>query len=398
MRKIGTFLIGAADRFPFEHRMFNFAVFLGILMTIFGALMDRYYRASILMDLLFAGCWAVTYYLSRVRGYFKVVSVVSFCVFVGVFFPYNWIFSGGSASILPYYAILFIAIVSIILTGRFRMMMVLAMLAVTLLLICGDARNIHAVNNMNWFDFSLQLGVIMIGMAVLIIVYSNTYMKEKARSEAYARTIEAQYRQQSYYMENLERLIYQLKAERHDFNHHLGVIYGLLECREIDDVRDYTKKLVNAAAAFHSIVNLPHYPIVRAMLNYKLSAVKEKQIPLKINVNLPGELKLNQFDLTVVLGNLLDNAMEACAMVEEKNRYIDLNIRYQPDYLVARIENPLSEEPVFPEGKNPTTKKDAANHGFGLKNIEYLVNKHHGLLKIERENGAYVVNVALLID
>jgi len=280
--------------------------------------------------------------------------------------------------------------------------MVLSMLAVELLLICMDARNADMLNaigyqNMNRWDLSIHLCVIMVAMAVLIIVYSNTYMNEKARSEKYARTIEEHYQQQFYYMENLEALIYKLKAERHDFNNHLGVIYGLLEGRETDKAGDYTRKLVNAAEEFQNMVYIP-YPILRAMLNYKLSSAKEANISLKLNVHIPGELKINEFDVTVILGNLLDNAMEACAAMEEEGRYIDLSILYKPDYLVVRIENPRGEEPVLPEGKIGTTKKDIDNHGFGLKNIEYLVNKHHGLIKIQRENGIFKVNIAILTD
>ena len=402
MKKLGALLVGTAEHFPFEQRMFNFIILLGIFMTIFGMVMDIHYGGSILIDLVFVGCWLLTYYLSRMRGHFKAVSVVSFCVFVLVFFPYNWISSGGIAGSLPYYAIMFIAVVSIILSGRFRIMMVLSMLAVELILIWMDVGNVDMVRiaaykSTNRFDLAIHLGVIMIGMAGLIIVYSNTYMKEKARREKYARAIKENYQQQLYYMENLEQLIYRLKAERHDFNHHLGVIYGLLENQDIDKAGNYVKKLVNTAQEYQNIVNIP-YSIVRAMLNYKLSSAKEANIPLKLNLNIPGELKLNEYDLTVILGNLLDNAMEACAALEENNRYIDLSILYKPDYLVVRIENPVKGELPFPRGKNRTTKKEPDNHGFGLENIEYLVNKHHGFIKIEPGEDVFQVNIALLAE
>jgi two-component system sensor histidine kinase AgrC len=244
---------------------------------------------------------------------------------------------------------------------------------------------------------AIHLAVALAVMAALIIGFSHTYLDEKARREQYARTIEANYQQQLYYMENLERLIYRLKAERHDFNHHLGVIYGLLKDREIEAVRNYTQKLVNTAVEFQNMVNVP-YAIVRAMLNYKLSAVKENQIRLQLKINLPGGLPLNEFDLTVILGNLLDNAMEACAKSAAEDRYIDLSIRYQPNYLIIRIENPLGAGPVLPEGDNRTTKQDRQNHGFGLNNIEYLVNKNHGFFKISRAKSIFAVDIALLLD
>ena len=138
------------------------------------------------------------------------------------------------------------------------------------LLIILEAGSIEAASHMPYINISIVLGVMTCGMAVLIILYSNTYMKEKARSEDYAKTIEEQYKQQLYYMENLEELIYKLKSERHDFNNHLGVIYGLLENGETENATSYASQLIKTAEEYRNIADLP-YSMIRAMLNYKLS-------------------------------------------------------------------------------------------------------------------------------
>lgn len=399
MKGFGDQLIGDAERFTFEQRIFNFVILLSIGLTAFGTIMDLYYKASITIDLLFLGCWVLTYYLVRFRGLFDTVSVVSTGVLVFAFFPYIWISSGGSGSIIPLYSIAFIAIISIILKGRFRLAMVISLLAVELLLLgrevylCGKIA-FFETDTLNLIAFALQLTVIMAVMAALIIVYSNTYLKEKARSEAYGKTIEEQFHQQVYYMENLEQLNYRLKSERHDFNNHLGVIYGLLENGETDNAKGYCTRLVKTAQEYQNIVNIP-YATLRAMLNYKLSAALESGVALKIDVDVPGRLSLNEFDIAVILGNLLDNAAEACAKVDEADRYITLTLQYKPDYLVLQIENPM---PTAMAGDLRTSKPDAEKHGFGLHNIEFLVGKHNGLLKIEPGNGVFSVSIALLVE
>jgi signal transduction histidine kinase len=402
MKHIGAKLIGEAERFTFEHRIFNFALLLGIFMTWFGAVLDLFLLndAGILWFACGAG-WLFLYYLSRVKRYFVMTALVSCVAFIGFFFPYSWFSSNGIFGVFPYYAVVAVAVISIILTGRTRSILIFSLIAVVILAIGLDYYYpdlfVKYDRILNVPALAIHLAVALAVMAALIIGFSNTYLDEKARREQYARTIEANYQQQLYYMENLEQLIYRLKAERHDFNHHLGVIYGLLEDREIEAVRNYAQKLVNTAVGFQNMVNVP-YAIVRAMLNYKLSAVKENQIRLQLKINLPGGLPLNEFDLTVILGNLLDNAMEACAKIAAEDRYIDLSIRYQPNYLIIRIENPLGAGPVLPEGDNRTTKQDRQNHGFGLNNIEYLVNKNHGFFKISRKNGVFTAGVALLLD
>lgn len=395
-------LIGDAGVFSFEQRIFHFAVLMGVVMTAFGTVMDVYYRVSILGDLFFLMCWLFIYWLSRFKGMYQSVSTVSIGFFALVFFPYFWLSSGGSNGVMPHYGILFIALVSIILSGRTRWVVVGSMLAVEILLLIWDAfgngvRTITLMTGMHIGDYSLHLLVIMAAMAVLVMVYSNTYMVEKDRKEQYAKALEENYHQQGYYMENLEQLIDRLKSERHDFNHHLGVIYGLLSGGDADEARRYVTGLVDAAQEYQSIVAIS-YPVLRAMLNYKLSVARERGIALRLSVEVPESLRLNEFDLTVILGNLLDNAMEACAELPEPERYIALRMHYRPEYLVVQMENPVSTQRQELRQSQGTAKPNPEDHGFGLRNIAYLVSKHNGFMEVEPAAGVFRIRVALLAE
>jgi hypothetical protein len=399
MKRNSNFLIGDAQHFTFEQRIFNFVILLSICMAIFGTAMDVYYKVGVLIDLMFTGCWILTYYFARFHGCFNIVSVVSTFIFIFAYFPYGWISGGGSSGTLPCYAIVFVAIICIILKGRFRAAMVASMLVVNTLLIFRDIYRFvldgNMPNGINMFFFGLQILFIMAAMSALIIIYSSIYMREKSRGEAYAKTIEENYLQQLYYMNNLEELIDRLKSERHDFNNHLGVIYGLLEAGDADKAGIYVSQLVKTADKYRNLANIP-YPMIRAILNYKLSVAKEKAIALKLVIDVPEGLALNEFDLTVILGNLLDNAIEACMTVHKSNRNISLHIFYKPDYLVIQTENPVNESLSAQPGEHATTKADPENHGFGLRNIEYLTKKHNGFLKIGLENGVFKADIALL--
>lgn len=396
MKNIGNIIVGDTAHFSFENRVFNFTILLGTAMSAASILINLYFGNSFVIDLLFAGCWVVSYYLSRFQGWFKVVSVVSIGILVFAFVPYAWISSSGSAGAVPYYSIIFVAVICIVLKGYLRLLMVLSTLLVLHLLILYDMGSIKAVFQAAFLKTSLPLTLMTAVMALLIILYSNTYTKEKERSEDYAKTIEEQYREQSYYMENLEELIYKLKAERHDFNNHLGVIYGLLQNGDADKAMDYGAQLIRTAEKYRNIADIP-YTMLRAMLNYKLSGAREEEIKLRLNINVPGGLPLSEFDMTVILGNLLDNAVEACKNVDEDKRYISLVITYKPDYLVIQIENPMGGSPALKNGVYQTTNPDFHNHGFGLSNIAYLVSRHNGLMKIEPDNSVFRVNIALLV-
>jgi len=398
MRELGKRLIGDENRFTFKHRIFNFVILMSICMATFGALLDIYYRTGIVIDLMFTGCWILTYYFSRFHAHFDIVSKVSIGIFIFAYFPYYWMSSGGISGTFPGFAVIFIAILCIILKDKFRIAMTVSMLAVTVLLVCEDVYHYGSPENiMNLILSGAQILFVMVAMAILTVFYSGIHMQEKARSEAYARAIEEHYRQQLYYMKNLEELTDRLKSERHDFNHHLGVIYGLLESGDSDKAGEYASQLVTTAGEYHNLVNVP-YPMVRAMLNYKLSAAKDKNIRLKLHVGIPEGLALPEFDLTVILGNLLDNAVEACMTVGEGDRYIGLNMLYKPDYLIIQTENPVNEASEPQHGSRKTTKSDTENHGYGLRNIEFLAHKHNGFMKTARENGVFNVDVAILTE
>ena len=403
MRKLGARLIGLVEEVPFEERIFHFALLLAVCMTAFGWGMDFFYyhdNESGYVNFAFMVFWIHSYYFSRFRGRFKQMSAIAVGVLVFIFIPYNWMVTSGSSGIIPYYTIAFTVFVSIVLSGKLRLFMTGSMLIVEMLLILRDAyiispEQLAIARYVKVTDFIIGLAIIMISTTVIVIFYSNTYKKEKTRSETYAETISQHYNQQLYYMENLEAVIDRLRAERHDFNNHLGVIYGLLKTGGSDEAVAYTEQLVNSAGKYQPIVHIP-YPAIRAMLNYKLSAAKEEGVKLNLSIQLPEHLPLAEFDLTVILGNLLDNATEACQEMEEGKRYIDLSIRYQPDYLIIQIENPVNEAAVAtPDGK--TNKPDEENHGFGLRNIAYLAEKNHGFLKTSMENGVFHTDIAILV-
>jgi sensor histidine kinase YesM len=384
MKTPGAGLLGDEGRFPLEQRIFHMVMLMGMILTAFGAVLDAVYDAPVWVDILFLFCWAVLYGVSRYGRGFRTVSVIAAAALVFAFVPYQWILSSGTASALPDYTVLFIVTVCIMLRGWRRFLMAASMLAVVVALVGYDAFISGTIPGGFW-TWAVQLAAILIATALLMIFYSNAYVKEKRLSDSYAQTIEAHVRQQVYYVENLEQLIEKLKSERHDFNNHLGVIHGLLSAGEADKAKAYAAKLVKEAAEYQNIANVP-YPAQRALLNHKLSAARDSGIALKLDIGLPEGLVLNEFDLTVILGNLLDNAAEACAVAARPS--IELSLRYKPEYLVLHVANPFDPSHHAP-------KTDPENHGFGLKNVEYFVGKRDGFMEIKRDGGVFTVDIAL---
>ncbi len=404
MKKLADWLIGSENEVSFENRIYNLCILLGSTVTLIGIFAD-WFSASVfyLYSVLFELIWLAAYYLTRFKGYYKVVVPISLVLLTTVFFPMNWLTSSGILGVFPYYSTLFLAVYCIVTSGRTRLALISTHIVIqTLLILFGGYLNPRLLLNPSYYlyqiDLLIHLTVVTVSVAFLIITYSITYRRERTRSETYAKTIEENYHQQLYYMETLEQLVTRLRAERHDFNNQLGIIYGMLEDNEMNKAKEYAATLVGAARAHQNMVTLP-YSMLRAMINYKLSVVSEQNIRLNLSVDVRAGLSFNEPDLAIIIGTLLDNAVEACQKAEEK--YIGFNLYYKPDYLILRVENSVGSEAMKPSwmgGQGKSNKTDPENHGFGLSNVKYLVEKHSGLIEIDLRKNVFKVNIALLVD
>ena len=107
---------------------------------------------------------------------------------------------------------------------------------------------------------------------------------------------------------------------------------------------------------------------------------------------------VNTIDLYAILGNALDNAIEAVEKFEEREkRQIDVLIYRKQNFLVINIMNPIPERLVYEEELPVTTKGDRKFHGFGLRSIQYLVRKYDGVVNISEEDGCVSLKILMPI-
>lgn len=231
---------------------------------------------------------------------------------------------------------------------------------------------------------------IIIFTAMVINVVNQIIKYSKKESEWLL--LMREYERQQNYIESLDRLTYKLKAQRHDFNHHISCIYGLLDLNNIDEAKKYAKELLKDVQEVNNIVNIENSTIL-AILNNNLTVAKEKDIEVDLNIDIPKELKVNSMDISIILGNSLSNAIEACENLKKK--YIKLYMYMKGEYLIIKIKNSKKEDVFIDENSYETTKIDKENHGFGLKNIKYIVDKYDGLLKIEQSKEEFILNIAM---
>lgn len=113
------------------------------------------------------------------------------------------------------------------------------------------------------------------------------------------------------------------------------------------------------------------------------------------NIDLKPELHVTDVDMTIIMGNLLDNAIEACLNVEDKSRYINLDIVCGYGRIDIMMKNSSNDKMEIINNHIQSGKKDKDNHGYGLDNIKKTVGKYNGYFKIHSVNNEFVAEVFL---
>ena len=110
---------------------------------------------------------------------------------------------------------------------------------------------------------------------------------------------------------------------------------------------------------------------------------------MRFRVNDLSELKIPRVDLTIVLANLIDNAMEACVSLPEQSRWVSIQILYSKNVLSIRIINP-SKSVQINNGYIPTTKPEPLLHGFGISNVSDILEKYNAEYFFNYEDGRFI--------
>lgn len=232
------------------------------------------------------------------------------------------------------------------------------------------------------------LSVISI-LSLIVLSFSSLYF-----------TLHLSQQQHAYYQNKLdkEQLQFQLRETqqsqeeyqrlqslRHDLkNKHLTLL-ALLE-ENPDEAREYLHSLTDSISGKQTFYS--KNPTINFLLNQKLHDV-EDEIELEIDCFVPQELSIQPDILAVILGNCLDNSISACLRLTDKSeRTLALNIRYFQQNLFISINNTFNEQ-------EQETRKTRQRDGWGLRNVDALVQEYQGTIKRFKENGHYRTEILL---
>lgn len=128
--------------------------------------------------------------------------------------------------------------------------------------------------------------------------------------------------------------------------------------------------------------------------NYKMHEAQKRGIEVDMNLSIPEKLNIKPFDLSIVLGNLLDNAIEAASKLE-KGKVIKASVELDRNILYISISNPFDGKLLYKAGKLKTTNKEKENHGFGLSSVKKAIAKYNGTINIRHTDRMFYADVLI---
>ncbi|MCM1155124.1 MAG: GHKL domain-containing protein [Roseburia sp.] len=202
--------------------------------------------------------------------------------------------------------------------------------------------------------------------------------------------------------DEVQNIYKMMRGWRHDYHNHIQVMKALTaQMREtgegggtLEQLEEYLDKLNADLTTVDTVVKTGNV-MVDAILNSKLSLIKAKNLPVNVKAAVPETFSVSEVDLCAVIGNLLDNAMEACEkQPEDTGRFIRVYIGVLKQQLYVSVSNSAYGE-VRKDGKRYLSTKRSANHGYGLLRIDRIIDKYHGYVNRQNEEGVFVTEVML---
>lgn len=196
--------------------------------------------------------------------------------------------------------------------------------------------------------------------------------------------------------EEVQNMYRQTRGWRHDYHNHIQTMKAHLVMGELQKLEEYLNELDTDLTTVDTVIKTGNV-MIDAILNSKISLARAREISVDAKAIVPSELdtSISEVDLSLIIGNLMDNAMEACMGIEDREkRFIRVYIDILKGQLYIYIMN-SAEGKRERLGKIYKSTKDSRYHGFGLMRIDKVVERYHGCLERQDEEGVFVTEVTL---
>ena len=236
------------------------------------------------------------------------------------------------------------------------------------------------------FLFLINLGALFVYNVVVQTVnaYSNNLILQAKNH---------QLTMQSLQYENLRERINEARREKHDFRHHIALMIGYLDNGDFDNLKNYLHSFMRTLPEDCNIIFCENYAL-NMLLVYYSQLSKQNGINFSAEISVPAEIKVSDSDISVLIGNLLENAIDACSVQKSKDRKIIMCGCIKNSCLLFTIDNTFENDiRKNADGVFSSTKHNG--NGIGIESAKAIVKRYNGIMRTEQKNGLFYVSVML---
>ncbi len=240
-----------------------------------------------------------------------------------------------------------------------------------------------------------ELGIIVINIVCFYMTLAMSKGKRAAEELMLAKQQDAYEKQ---YAQAVRHQYEEIRRIRHDIKQSYTVIESLISDGKYDEAKEYILSDKQAIESTEVLIDVGN-DYINALLNAKLTAAKTMGIEVICGVvkDISG---VKSTDLCNLLGNLLDNALEAVKKCENNNRLIEVNMYKSNNSLIVTVSNTFYDttNALNHISRGISTKSDSLNHGFGIKSVKRIADKYNGTVNYFEDDGMISCQVELVAN
>ena len=190
----------------------------------------------------------------------------------------------------------------------------------------------------------------------------------------------------------LEEQHRQSERLRHDMKNHIIALSALSKNEEWETIDDYLRNMRNMV--LDAGENMTGNKVVDALLDQKRKRAEEENIKWECDVQMPKVCGINEFDMCVLFGNILDNALNACGRMQcGACHFINIQAKIVKKCFLLEVKNSMDR--MEKSTKEFVNKDNLQEYGIGLLNVDDVVNRYNGAMHIEAEEGVFVISILM---
>lgn len=237
--------------------------------------------------------------------------------------------------------------------------------------------------------------VILLGLNVIVF---NIYIQLSENLELQRKNAiyEKEFQLLERNMHEKESMMQEIRVKRHDLKHQMLNLLALLQKGEYGKLESDMKQMAELESLNGLLVVNTQNSIIDSFVNNQYAVAKEKGIDFQVKIDVPAELPFAGEDLCVILGNALDNAIEACERGQVSKPWISIKLIYDGANLLMTLENSFDGTiRKNKKGMQISRKANSQQHGIGTYSIQHVVQKYHGYYHVEVTEKEYHLEIIL---